>query len=578
MDAEFETPELKESEVVEKKYYTFLKNRLGDSLLQWEGKNSESIDVFIAEKKPDFNQALEIPLGGLFFKTSADLLSSLIRETFNELKKEIKSSVHCDSLKEKIFGYFQDELKKIDKNFRKLKVYDLILKEVDRMTELTEAFSEFGLFEIGLLEEVVLLNSPRVSSIPLSRKKSRGEIKGLASLETFDPKKETILIASGKYSPLKGKDDFYSEEVMEILSSIGPVKRPEFEFQIVSSALREIIASENTHLFIEKDLLEHDMNWANVFKNFQLKSVDLREMNKDNRILDVSSHRVQNTEIVMKKLSASRLQTYLDCPRKYFHGYIENLDIRVNSNELILAMDLGSLQHKVIEVYMKSHKSWDQAKHVEITNNILNDFIEVKNLSLNDLDRESYFVEIRNYSANGVKALLDFYQLDEGCRFEFEKPIEGDEITGSIDCIAQTKFGTFIIDFKRSEASIPSPTEVENFKKIQLMFYCRFSKASPAELAMIGYLNLSDIKTSKLMVFHDELVAILGDLPVLKSIKPVLPKYELPEKINEFSTFMDKKWQEMKEDKVFKIKPVKTDVCGFCPAKTICPRTEVENV
>ncbi|TNF28275.1 MAG: PD-(D/E)XK nuclease family protein [Deltaproteobacteria bacterium] len=578
LDAEFETPPQVESESIDRTYNTFLKNRLGDSLLCWEGKNSEALDVFIAEKKPDFNQVLEIPLGGLFFKTSADLLSSLIRETFNDLKKKLNGMISSEELQAKVSNLFQEELEKKTKNFRKLKVYDLIIKEIDKMTELTDAFSEFGLFEIGLLEEVVQLNSPRVSSIPLSQQKCRGEVKGLASLETFDQDKDTVLVISGKYSPLKGKDDFYSEEVMEILSSIGPVKRPEFEFQIVSSNLKEIISSEKTHLFIEKDLLEHDLNWASVFKNYNLIALNQEDEAKDNTILDVSRERIQKAEIKMKKLSASRLQTYLDCPRKYFHSYVEELDIRVNSNELILAMDMGSLQHKVIESYMKTHKTWSESEHLKITQGVLEDFIEAQNLCLNELDKESYLIEIRNYSSNGIKALLDFYLMDDNCRFEFEKSIKDEEITGSIDCLAQTKYGTFIIDFKRSEASIPSPAEVEKFKKIQLLFYCRYSKVTPTELAMIGYFNLSDIKTSKLMVFHEELVPILGELPNLKVISPVLPKYELPEKLHEFSTFMDQKWQEMKDDKEFRIKPVKTDSCGFCPAKTICPRTEVENV
>jgi hypothetical protein len=576
LDAEFEIPEKQEAEIQEKSYTTFLKNRLGDTLLSWDGKNAENIDVFIAEKKPNFNQVLEIPLGNLFFKTSADLMASLIRDTFTDLKKAIQESISDEDLKKRMHELFQGELKLKEKNFRKLKVYDLIIKEVEKMSDLTEAFTSFGLFELGLLEEVVQLNAPRVSSIPLSSLKSRGEIKGLASLETFDPGRETALIVSGSYSPLKGKDDFYSEEVMEILSSVGPVKRPEFEFQIVASSLKEVVSSSKTHLFIEKDLLEHDLNWASVFKNYKLNEVKRNEEPKDNKIVDVSKERIEKTEYLLDKLSASRLQTYLDCPRKFFHSYVEKLDVRVNSNELILAMDLGSLQHKVIEIYMKANKTWNESEHQKMSQAILQDFIDSQNLELNELDRESYYVEIRNYSSNGIRTLLDLYTLDPDCRFDFEKPIKDEQITGSIDCVAQTKFGSFIIDFKRSESSIPSPTEIEKFKKIQLMFYCRYSKIEPVELAMIGYLNLSDIASSKLLVFHDELLASLVDLPHLGKIKPVFPKYDLPEKLNEFSTYMDEVWTKMKADKEFNIKPVKTDSCVFCPAKTICPRVEPE--
>ena len=521
LDAEFVVSDKKEDEVQEKNYTTFLKNRLGDTLLSWANKNSENVDVFIAEKKPNFNQVLEIPLGNLFFKTPADLMNSLIRETFTDLKKTIHESISDEDLKERMFGFFQTELKSKNKNFRKLKVYDLIIKEVEKMSELTEAFSSFGLFELGLLEEVVQLNAPRVSSIPLSSLKSRGEIKGLASLETFDPEKETVLVVSGNYSPLKGKDDFYPEEVMEILSSIGPVKRPEFEFQIIASSLKELISSSRTHLFIEKDLLEHDLNWASIFKNYKLAEIKTVEQLKDNRVIDVSKERIENIEYRLDKLSASRLQTYLDCPRKFFHSYVEKLDVRVNSNELILPMDLGSLQHKVIETYMKDNKVWDQSQHQKISQAILQDFIDSQKLELNELDRQSYDIEIRNFSSNGIKTLIDFYTLDPDSRFDFEKPIKDDEIVGSIDCIAKTKFGSFIIDFKRSESSIPSPAEVEKFKKIQLMFYCRYSKIEPNELAMIGYLNLSDISSSKLLIFHDELLATLANLPLLGKIRPL---------------------------------------------------------
>ncbi|MCO4792505.1 MAG: PD-(D/E)XK nuclease family protein [Bacteriovoracaceae bacterium] len=581
LDNDFKIEQREEEEIVEKKYSSFLKNRLGESILSWEKLQDPELDIFIAEKTPSFNQIVEIPVDGLFFKTSTNFLRPIIKEIFIDLKKSVDSEIPTEQLQEKLQKLFENELKKDDKekDFRKLKVIRLLSLEIAKMLELTDSFSSFGLFELSILEEVVTLNAPRVSSIPLFKEQKRGEVKGLAALETFNNKVENALVISGSYSPLKGKEDFYSEEIMEILSSIGPVKRPEFEFQLTKAALCEVIQSEKTHLFIEKGLLEHDLNWATVLSQFKLSEKKGKELSTENKVIDVPAKLIGEHPFDVGKMSASRVQTYLDCPRKFYFSYLDKLDHRIVSNEIILPMDLGSLQHKVIEDYMNNNTGWDYEIHVKEVWNVLNEFVEKNKLNITELDLESYFVEIKNNSGNGIKVLLEFKEVDPTCRFIFEQKLEDENVSGSIDCIVESKFGKMILDFKRSSGSIPSAKMIVDFKKIQLWFYSRYCNLPVEEIAMIGYINLSNISTSMFMIFHAELSPIISGMNHFKKLKPKpnVPKFGLSEKLDEFEKFHLDKWEEVKNDKTFQIKPSSSNVCGFCPVKTICPRVEVQS-
>ena len=65
-------------------------------------------------------------------------------------------------------------------------------------------------------------------------------------------------------------------------------------------------------------------------------------------------------------LSASRLKTYLSCPRKYYFSYVKNFkDSSIPSDE-IEAMDVGNLLHKSLQVLYTKSDMEDDAKALHV--------------------------------------------------------------------------------------------------------------------------------------------------------------------------------------------------------------------
>jgi DNA helicase-2/ATP-dependent DNA helicase PcrA len=175
-------------------------------------------------------------------------------------------------------------------------------------------------------------------------------------------------------------------------------------------------------------------------------------------------------------LSASQLETYEDCPLRYFYEYV--LRVRADSN---VYAELGSLVHEVLAAFLNPEA----------------DGVEYSLAGLRDLGERMWRDDLARYRPQVEEARRDFFDMlehwweEEGAlarpdvlavERRFEVDVGPHKITGSIDRIDRRDGGLRIVDYKTSSRETPEREMPDN---LQLAVYHLAASRDP-ELAALG--------------------------------------------------------------------------------------------
>jgi hypothetical protein len=560
----------------------FQKNRLGAAINNYiKHGEHESLDIYLTKKNPSYLELNEITIKAATFKSSSGMLDAALKKVQTKLLDLIKTK-DCSDKEIIIFlneisdqAIFEAKENKMVIDYRLIKITQLYKKSIAEMIELSETFTSFDLFTLYILNEIVQLNIPRIYNFPLAKDEMKTSIRGLESIEGFNRDNKTILIAKSGYGKLKSTESVYHEDIMEILASIGPVRRVEFEYQILRHKLLEVLSCPNTILFLEDGVQEYDPCWSELLNSCSLNKIDINgEATKSLRIDPMIKLKSERKEL-SNRFSASRLQSYLDCKQKFFFSYLNKLDTWNRPENRIMPNDLGTMEHEVIEKYLNNHDDLNQKQHYILCQKILESYLEKNFVKLEFLEYKKYLIEIVNYSKAGIGFLLNLKTIDPGAKLSFEVPIDFNaadveyEFIGSVDCIATTKFGMMIFDFKRSAAGIPSFSAWKEFSKIQLWFYANYSNIELSKIACLGYLNLSDIENSLIMPTSKDIYQEIVDKIGVKVNKK---EYSFIDLSKDFQELCHNTIYEIKNEKEFLANPKNSSVCKYCTVVNICDR------
>ena len=446
------------------------------------------------------------------------------------------------------------------------------------MSELSEENELLGLFDIRICEQVASLYLPRTFSAPLMNKNVQVNVKGVESIESYIEDNKTYVTVTSEYRSIKGADTKYSEDVRLFLSSLGPIQRKDLEFQLIKLRLKEIISNVNTTLFLESGLTEHDLGWADILDGFEFQEYELssitREIDVDHLLPYINAEGTS-----FKRASASRLQTYIDCPRKYYFQYIDKIEVRPMSQCNLRPDHLGILEHAVIEEYLGKNHEWNVDEHLYLVKELFNKFLDNNKITLGEFSYDKYLLEIRDYTRNGILELLKIKAIDPTCEYIFEYDLGKDrlDVSGRIDCIVKTDMGLGIIDFKRSKASIPSLKEIAAFDKIQVWYYLANYNIGPDQFAFWGFLNLGDVKDSRIYTLDKEVSGTLKKAGFLNDCRFSVNKEPLENDLADFNQHIIELKNKINSETIYKAMPRKADVCTFCTIANICPRKSLRS-
>ncbi|MDD4973379.1 MAG: PD-(D/E)XK nuclease family protein [Bacteriovorax sp.] len=544
------------NEVKKLKVIHFPKNKL-NIVLDSIQKMIPSFDLALASSNLTLNARQEVSLENLFFKSPEDLFKVRREELLEALSEELL--VGPMSL--------EDFSKKIEE--RKIKALEsedfIYYKVLLLLAESLELYGEFqtsvDTFTLKILKMILELNSPRVSLATITSNPSTRLLE-LNELPYKDSEHPLVMVATSNYGTLKSQEGKYSEKMIEALRVIAPIKRSGLDFSYLKSELIQTLSDNKNILLMEEGLDVIDLSWREILKGFELEVINPNANYQLKIKKDHLFSLIKPGPYVPKNISASRLQIFMDCPRKYYFSYIEKIDHRPIERLKIAADEMGTIEHEIIEKYFIGRKIdssliFEPIIHEEFCRLALEEFISSHKIILNEKTKLTTFYELLHFSQNGIEFLVNFCHKNQALGIEFESSLGENPwgLVGSIDCLvylADNKIALF--DFKRSGAAIGSKRDTLAFDKIQIWAYLivmqRFQEKS---IHTWGYLNLSEIEASQ--IYNEAEARVLDEA-----------------KMDDFQICLEKVIEEMKREVHFQATPRTNKVCDFCEVQLFCSK------
>lgn len=554
---------------------THTKGALGPALRSWRTSQKEKIHIVLGTKNLTENSLQEIPFSDSFTKQSIDITADARDALFNRWEQRLsRSKGILDG--ETLMTWIEEEKKQIiaQKNLatlRELAVVCLIEKAIQDVPGCLTV-QPLDYFLMSLLREVIALDAPRNNLIPLLPTDAEVSVYSLKDFHALPNEGATALCIDGSLGPVKSDHRPFSPEMEKMLAKLGPVRRPELEFLFLRAELAELWPRPQLTLLIEDGLLKHDLGWKRIFEGFELQFIPTQ----------LSSAQVEPNYAFFKahaaapassgKISASRLQDFLDCPRRYYADRIEKIIPRVEATLELEPMTLGTIEHALVEWGWKQGASvWAKPGELEThAMSLVNERDQLKRLS--PALRAAAASEAAIYARNGLERLAALVRALPGTTFAFEVEIKVPGRTGFIDCLGTGGGTLLLLDFKRSKGKNPSLDGwEEDYPKIQLWFYLRALQEqgllTSEQRLGVGYLFFKDLDKSWLAC----------DSSVATAIEAVVPKWaqawdDREGALQRYGVFEDAARARLASETNFLPQPRVDDVCDTCALRALCPQ------
>lgn len=529
----------------------------------------EEGEILLGEKNPTLGQVGEIPLGQIFFQVEASLFSNTYQKVFNQLI-QLWSNTHTVDT-QRIVEYLRSMEKEAlsedlpQKDFKLIKTIRLIQQEIDDWCSLSDLNKKATIFDYTVWQQAFTSNLPRNFITPSLSQESEISVMGLERIHSLHMGRGVVVGVSSKYTFQSSSKGKLRQEIMEFVCAVGAVPRQELEEELLREHIMMILQREKSFLVIEKEVQERDDFWYEILRHFCIEKIVVEEALPQNKIDFVARWPKKNYLAQQEKWSAGRIQQFIDCRRAFYYKYVENIPYSPPSKNKIDKGQRGNLQHWVIAKYLERFEQFSSARHHTIVEEEINSFICDQGLLLDKLEYEKAFIEVKNYSANGIHFLLDFKKEFPSSEFVFEKKFENDEHRGSVDCIITFNDGLGVIDFKRNTA--PSVKDIMEFRKIQLWYYLHHITNPKDKVYFFAYLRLSKIKDSRVTLNND------FSTNSLKSFFPQRTsthETSFKEKMGDFARDLIERIEDIPQEEEFRPIPQNQNVCRYCWLDNIC--------
>jgi hypothetical protein len=516
---------------------------------------------------------IELPDKSTFFRVKSDVVDVLFQKLMNEFIQayflDKDSKVQTNTLIEKLELQY-DILLKSEKSFQlfaQMKVNVLCRDKINSWRELSELNEEVTLFDMRVLKEVISLDLPRVYEQPILRETPR-YLRSLKEVVACNELRNVICAKGGHDLMQSSAGSNYSFDVHEVLKDIGPVRKKSLDIDFALAQLISLMSQGNSLLLLEQGLNEHDATFNELINSFEINNIILEEsvVKRD----DSSAIGAISEPNPVSKLSATRTQTYLDCPRKYYYSYIEKIG---GEPAQLCGIDprlIGSLEHLIIELVCSSDKDLSDDEFQKLISREINNIFP-KEVFLNKALFDEIYSEVFTYTKEVITHLLNLKGVDANIEYNFEIEMTAPNSLGRADLLIKSSvLGNILIDLKRSAGSIPTKSKVEKLKSIQLWYYLNHLDIN--DISAFGYVNLSSPADSVIFSLDDDTTKLLQDINFLSIEKYEKLKEPLDYYLGEFSNLYKEVLKNVSEGKYLEIDPVDSNTCTFCPGGIICPK------
>ncbi len=564
----------------------FLKNQLSlelsKQLAQDRREHIQKHNIVLATSDIGLDQINELATGELYFKTASKIFEHKMQEVFEFFdllifKNNFKNSsrISLDFYNQQLEALINSAIQKED--YRKLKVLLTLKETVYAWSELSVQNLSISRDENKLFESIVLLDLPRNNHVNflLSDETENGKVISIAEYNVLDGEAKNIVCVTSAYQKISSTENIrFDEQAMSVLAAIGPIKNRDFENKIIRFKLKEILTSSHGLLLMERSIPHEVSFWREIMDSFFIEEVKassgLNNLKKEKQLQIIPAPSSEKISASTKKFSASRLQTYLECPRKYYFKYIDRIEDEVVLTKNLTVAEIGTMEHEVISACFNEN-NFNLSLMVE---KILSKFEKEKMVELDLHNRKKIAQEILIYAQNGIDFLVKLKDIDPTIKFSFARKIQSQTglSVGEIDCLLYDITGKIcgIVDFKRGPFSIPSEKELMGYEEIQIWFYLKAVIENKEEidlknLLVWGYLCLSDVEKSLIYSTQKERMEKIFEVLTIKSIDDNWQKV-----FEQYFFFEQKKREQcLADDKMLAI-PANENSCSFCVVNNFC--------
>ena len=538
--------------------------------------DKKSMQIILTQKNPDFSHVGAFSLQDVYFKVETSILGNTYIKMFNDLEKGLnwRNGVETDSVLDFLQKIIYRELKKefYEKDFKIIKVASFIQEEIALWMGLSEENNIMRVFDYNIFKGSLRLNLPRTSMVTGNENNASVKIRGIESVDSVGVDEMVVVCSLKNYNGINFSDDHRTEKMIESFLTIGPVKRKEFEFKMLKENMMDVFSMNSSFLLAEDDLIKENPFWDEVLSGFETEEIYLATEEEKEKKDYIKGLVKKSYSPESRKWSSGKIQKYLDCPRSFYYQYVDRIYFSPEKHLEVEMTDLGALQHRVIETFLEKFDAPDEKKYHNLVKEIWDEFLDEKKMVLDSLDYENCFLEIKNYSWRGISALLRIKKIYPQANFSFEFQFESSMHRGSVDCVINLDNEMMgIIDFKRSESSIPSQKEFFEFKKIQLWYYMYNLQLQGFKLGFLGYLCLSELDKSQFAFDNESLSKDDFDKIFIEGKKY---SCSLQDKQEQFNIFLNEKMENIVQDKNFLSIPRVKKVCNFCWLDKVCIRED----
>lgn len=509
-----------------------------------------------------------VPSQEVRFKIPHQLITPELNEVARNLKKFSGTTIELKNV-------LMDGLKKAPslKHFRANQLYLEALAQIEEMTDET---IQVDLFFLKLLSEVVNLNQPRTSYVPVSSKAMTIDLKDMSTLEDIDRKRRVILCIDDRFDEIQGLGQNYTESIQKALAALGPLKRNELELLFRQWEFRDLFTHADVTVMMGEGTLKHSLIWKRLFQDIHLERIEKTVAANERVPRDYFMSLEKKT--FAGSFSASKLQTFIDCPRKFYFSYVDKVFPNILLEKDFDPMTSGTIIHEIIEKFFKENLSIEELK--PLTSRIMQVYIKEKNLVLPPevyLQRELIF---NHRALNGIQFIRDLEaRLGDKIEWKIEEPFQMDgnfKLKGRIDCLGVGSKYLLLLDFKSTEFSASSNTDVNDYEALQLWAYAHASETRIENKTVImGYVVLDDAAKSNLLTSDEEIAKAIKDAKLCKIHKF---KEDFSVKLQEAQEKMVALSLAIAAEKEFKAVPRKGSTCDFCELNKVCVKSEMTNV
>jgi CRISPR/Cas system-associated exonuclease Cas4 (RecB family) len=512
-----------------------------------------------------------IPSQKVSFKIPHQLLKTELME-IRDLLKDFKGT-HQE------LTTFCLEAHKSARSMKFIRALQLYQEALQSISELTDDHLVIDSFFLKLLHDVVGLNQPRTSFVPLSQQSLTIDLKDMSSLEELDTSRRIIFCIDERFEEIQGLGQNYPETIHRNLAAIGPIKRNELEMLFREWEFRNLVSKGRDVWFLMNEgTMKHSLIWKRLLSNVELKKSEHRASAVERNLSDLLRAPCLKFK---ESFSASKLQTFIDCPRKFYFSFVEKIFPHLSLEQDFDPMTSGTIIHEIIEKFFKEKSNHEDIR--ELTRSVMEKHIQTKKLRLSRetyLQRELMFF---HRTLNGLNLLQELeriggfsvnWKIEESFSMEDHFPIKG-----RIDCLGETSHHLFLLDFKSTEFSASSTTEILDFEAVQLWVYALAAQSQLKDFdkksIVLGYVVLDDPSKSNLIV-SDE--GLFEKIKSEKLCKVQIFKEDFSSLLLEAQKRLLTLTQVILDEGQFAPKPRKKNVCEYCDINKVCVKSELSHV